>query len=118
MPLSRYESSHQELLLSLVCVFLLLFLNLGGQNKIHCLLIFESSLCFCVVICENNLDGKQHLSLFFSEKVILFVSILQKLTATVFRGCVNWDAWARESSFLDGNSTCGWGWLRRTYPEF
>ena len=49
MPLSRYESSHQELLLSLVCVFLLLFLSLGGQNKINCLL-FLSLACVFVLL--------------------------------------------------------------------
>lgn len=89
LPLSWYESSHQELLLSLVCAFFVVIFESRWTEQDELFDIFESSLCFCVVICKTNLDGKQHLSLFFSEKVIIFVSI-PKTHSYSFRGCVTW----------------------------
>lgn len=83
LPLSWYESSHQELLLSLVCVFLLLFLSLGGQNKMNCLLFLSLACVFVLLfvkptLMENNTFHS------FSPKKSLYLFRSPKLTATVF----------------------------------
>ena len=89
MPLSRYESSHQELLLSLFCVFLLLFLSLGGQNKINCLLFLSLARVFVLLFIKTTLMENNTFHS-FSPKKSFYLFRSPKTHSYSFRGCVTW----------------------------